>query len=74
MQVVKVVITSALVLAACAEGLPEGNSYTLKFTLDVRLVQVFANNIQNLFIACMQIFSGILLSLLCVFVIDNGNL
>ena len=59
MQLAKVVITSALVLAVCAEGLPEGKCCMLKFTLDVRLVQVFANNIQNLFIACMQIFSGI---------------
>ena len=54
-----VVITSAMVLATCSEGLLEGKDCVLKFTLDVRLVQVFANNIQNLFIACMQIFSGI---------------
>ena len=59
MQLGMVVITSALVLAACSVGLPEGKDCVLKFTLDVRLVQVFANNIQNLFIACMQIFSGI---------------
>ena len=56
MQLAKVVITSALVLAVCAEGLPEGKDCVLKFTLDVRLVQVFAINIH---IVCMQIFSGI---------------
>ena len=63
MQLAKVVITSALVLAVCAEGLPEGKGCMLKFTLDVRLAQVFANNIHNLFIACM--LSS--LPLLCVF-------
>ena len=35
MQLAKVVITSALVLAACVEGLPEGKSCVLKCTLDV---------------------------------------
>ena len=39
MQLAKVVITSALVLAACAEGLPEGKSCELKCTPDVALVQ-----------------------------------
>ena len=35
MQLAKVVITSALVLAACVEGvLPEGKNYVLKCTLD----------------------------------------
>ena len=58
------VITSVLVLAVCAEGLPEGKGCMLKFTLDVRLVQVFAH---NLFIACMLILSRVSsLSLLCV--------
>ena len=32
MQLAKVVITSALVLAACAEGLPEGKDCVLKCT------------------------------------------
>ena len=40
MQLAKVVIASALVLAACAEGLPEGNGCVLKGTADVALVQL----------------------------------
>ena len=31
MQLAKVVIASALILAACAEGLPEGKSCVLKY-------------------------------------------
>ena len=34
MQLAKVVITSALVFAACAEGLPEGTDCVLKCTPD----------------------------------------
>ena len=37
MQLAKVVITSALVLAACAEGLPEGKRCVLK---DVKLFHI----------------------------------
>ena len=37
MQLAKVVITSALVLAACVEGLPEGKSCVLK---DVKLFYI----------------------------------
>ena len=33
MQLAKVVITSALILVACAEGLPEGKDCMLKCTL-----------------------------------------
>ena len=40
MQLAKVVITSALVLAACAEGPPEGRDCVLKCISDVALVQV----------------------------------
>ena len=42
MQLAKVMIASVLVLAACAEGLPEGKTYVLKsipnvkFTFDVK--------------------------------------
>ena len=32
MQLAKVVITSALILVACAEGLPKGKDYVLKCT------------------------------------------
>ena len=45
MQLAKVVITSALVLAVCAEGLPEGKHCVLKCTLNVELVQLFSNDI-----------------------------
>ena len=41
MQLAKVVIASALVLARCAEGLPEGKGCVLKSTADVKLVQVW---------------------------------
>ena len=41
MKLAKVVIASALVLAACAEGLPEGKGFVLKCTPDVKLVQVW---------------------------------
>ena len=34
MQLAKVVITSALVLVACAEGLPKGKDCVLKYILD----------------------------------------
>ena len=34
MQLAKVVITSALVLAACVEGLPDGKDCVLKYILD----------------------------------------
>ena len=37
MQLAKVVITSALVLAACAEGLPEGKDCVLKCIPDEKL-------------------------------------
>ena len=40
MQLAKVVITSVLVLAACAEGLPEDKGCVLKSTADVALVQL----------------------------------
>ena len=36
MQLVKVVIASALVLAACGEGLPEGKGCVLKCISDVK--------------------------------------
>ena len=39
MQLVKVVITSALVLAACAEELPEGKDCMLKSTPDGKIFQ-----------------------------------
>ena len=42
MQLAKVVIASALVLAACAEGLPEGKSCVLKYILDVKLFRTMA--------------------------------
>ena len=32
MQLAKVVITSALILVVCAEGLPKGKDYVLKST------------------------------------------
>ena len=43
MELAKVVIASVLVLAACAEGLPEGKTFVLqsipnvKFTFDVKV-------------------------------------
>ena len=37
MQLAKVVITSVLVFAVCAEGLPEGKDYELKCILDKKL-------------------------------------
>ena len=40
MQLAKVVIVSTLILATCAEGLPEGKSYVLKGSSDVALVQL----------------------------------
>ena len=40
MQLAKVVISSILVLAVCAEGLPEGKGCVLKCTPDVTLVEV----------------------------------
>ena len=40
MQLAKVVTASALVLAGCAEGLPEGKGCVLKSTADVALVQL----------------------------------
>ena len=45
MQLAKVVIASVLIFAARSEGLPEGKCCMKKFTLDVRLIQVFSNNI-----------------------------
>ena len=39
MQLAKVVITSALVLAACAKGLPDGKDCVLKCTADQKIVQ-----------------------------------
>ena len=39
MQLTKVVIASVLVLAVCAEGLPEGKGYVLKCILDVQILQ-----------------------------------
>ena len=39
MQLVKVVITSALVLTVCAEGLPEGKDCVLKCTPDKKKSQ-----------------------------------
>ena len=41
MQLVKLVIASVLVLAGCAEGLPEGKGCVLKSTADMTLVQVW---------------------------------
>ena len=42
MQLVKVVIASALVLVACAEGLPEGKDCILKCTTGVTIQTDFA--------------------------------
>ena len=42
MQLAKVVIASALVLAACAEGLPEGKSYVLKGSSDVNFLKLLS--------------------------------
>ena len=39
MQLTKVVIASALVLAVCAEGLPEGKDCLLKYISNVKLPQ-----------------------------------
>ena len=40
MQLAKVVITSVLVLSACAEGLPEGKSCVLKCIQNVTISQI----------------------------------
>ena len=48
MQLAKVVITSALVFAACAEGLPEGKSCVLKCTLDVKLFHILYHGCYSL--------------------------
>ena len=39
MQLAKLVITSALVLGACAEGLPEGKGCALKCIQDLKFLQ-----------------------------------
>ena len=39
MQLAKVVVASALVLAACGEGLPEGKGCVLKCIQDVKSLQ-----------------------------------
>ena len=39
MQLAKVMITSAMVLAACAEGLPEGKGCVLKCIPDKKIFQ-----------------------------------
>ena len=41
MQLAKVVIASVLVLAGCAEGLPEGKGCVLEYTPDMTLVQAW---------------------------------
>ena len=48
MQQVKVVIASVLVLAACAEELPEGKGCVLKCTADVTLLTDSAGCIPRL--------------------------
>ena len=40
MQLAKVVIASILILAACAEGLPESKGCVLKYISDVKFPQV----------------------------------
>ena len=48
MQLAKVLIASALVFTACAEGLPEGKDCDLKCTVDVTLLTDSAGCIPTL--------------------------
>ena len=52
MQLTKVVIASTLVLAVCAEGLPEGKDCLLKYVSNVKLPQTILNLFAVQFITC----------------------
>ena len=70
MQLAKVLIASALVLAVCVEGLPEGKIYVLKGSSDVNFLKLlsailtlFAVQLTNCYVLTMCNMLGTLFSL-----------
>ena len=64
MQLAKVVIASALVLAACGEGLPEGKGCVLKCISDVKFPQT---------VVCILKLFAVQLTNCCVFTMCNDK-